>query len=834
MHGKARTTVRYIACLTGFMVCFLGILLLAFYMNAQRNIYFISNCTRELTKATASHVSDVLEESQNTIRSISYLYGQSISSPEADLTLLRELETTSGFDWIRFVDGDGIDYASNGAVADVSDRAYFRRGMEGNSGVCAVLASRVNGEKQIGFYAPVWYEEKICGVMVGFLSQSTLSNILKTDLYGYPAPTAIVQCNGTILGQYQAPDAQAFEDIGGLAGMMSASQWKQLSGSLSAQESFVFRFRETGGSSAGALVPIRGTAWSLIQLFPTQAASMLNQRTNADGLLVLTMALLVFLLFLGIFYRTYRQEKTREAVEAGRSRVNTLLRGLADDYQSIVDVDIRKGTEERFRLGMDPVLPDWAEEDIHYDTAVAEYARAVVAEKDRARFLECNRLDTLQYILSKQKSYYMEYDAVVNGELRRYQQKCILSGGSDCPHVLISIRDITETNRELERAKEAAEAANRAKTMFLFNMSHDIRTPMNAILGFAELIERHRDDPQKLVSYTRNIRQAGDYLMELINSVLEMARIESGSAQLQEEPGDIGEILEGMRAVLGESFAGKGIGVKSSVEVNHTWIYVDRTKAQEIHMNILSNALKYTPEGGSVFLSLRELPDPREGWIVLETVVRDTGIGISPEFLPHIFESFSREKSVTENKIPGTGLGLGIVKRYVELMGGAITVESRQGEGTTVTVRIPHRIAEPPVLREPAAEEGDLAGKRILLAEDNALNAEIARELLNDFGVASRRAENGRQCVKALEEAEPGEFDMILMDIQMPFMDGLEATRRIRALADPVKASIPIVAMTANAFDEDRQRCLEAGMNDHLGKPIDPEILKKTLLRYLL
>ncbi len=380
---------------------------------------------------------------------------------------------------------------------------------------------------------------------------------------------------------------------------MDAVQRQLVLGSLSQRQSVTFRFDAPEGSSTGAVAPIAGTSWSLVLMFPPEATAQLNNRTNADALIVLLMTLMIFLLFTGILYRTYRQEKSREAFEAGRSRVNTLLRGLADDYQMIADVDVHKGTEERFRLGGDSVLPDWAEDNIPYKTAISEYARKMVAEKDRQRFLACNKLETLLDVVSKQKSCYIEYDAVVDGEIRRYQEKCVLSGGnSDQPHLLISIRDITEVNRELERAKEAAEAANKAKTMFLFNMSHDIRTPMNAILGYTELIERHRENPDKLMDYTRNIRQAGAYLMELINSVLEMARIESGKAELQEEPGDIREILRGLDAVLAEGFAEKGIHVETLVEITHPWIYVDRTKSQEIHMNILSNAMKYTPAGG--------------------------------------------------------------------------------------------------------------------------------------------------------------------------------------------------------------------------------------------
>lgn len=833
MRGKSKTLIRYLACLSGFMLCFLCILLLSFYLNARRNIGFISNCTQELAHATASHVCDVLRDSQSTIRSIAYLYGQSITSAEADLPLLLELEDTSGFDWIRFVDSSGTDHASDGTAVDVSDRPYFRRGMEGQTGVCAVLTSRVSGQRQIGCYAPVTYAGEICGVMVGFLSQKTLARILKTDFYGYPAPTAIVQRDGTILGQYQEADIPPYDTISGLSGSVPPRQWEQLMENLASQTAFTFRFDEPDGASAGALTAIDGTSWCLIQLFPPEAASALNQSTNADGFGVLLLAALVCLLFFGLLYRTYQQVKSREADEAGRSRVNTLLLGLAEDYQCIIDVDLNRGTEERFRLDNDTVLPDWSPGDTHYEASIASYAELVVAEKDRARFLECTRLEILKKILSKQRAYYIEYDAHVGGQTRHYQGKFILSGSGDEPHLLVSIRDITDATRELEQAKEAAEAANKAKTMFLFNMSHDIRTPMNAILGFTELIDRHRDDPQKLVGYTRNIRQAGAYLMELINAVLEMSRIESGNATLRETPCEVGELQKNLVSLLSDSFEKKQLRLTVETSLFTPYVCADRTKLQEIYMNILSNAIKYTPAGGSVDFQLRELPGTREGWVTIEAVTRDTGIGISQAFLPHVFDSFARENTVTESKIPGTGLGLGIVKKYVDLMGGTISIESQQGRGTTVTIRTSHRPAAGPEPVQASGHARQITGKRILLAEDNDLNAEIAQELLQDMGIQVTRVSDGAQCVQTMGSPEGRSMDLILMDIQMPVMDGLEATQRIRALEDPVAAGIPIVAMTANAFDEDRKRCLDAGMNDHLGKPIDPDTLEKTLARYL-
>ena len=390
-------------------------------------------------------------------------------------------------------------------------------------------------------------------------------------------------------------------------------------------------------------------------------------------------------------------------------------------------------------------------------------------------------------------------------------------------------------NAELLEAKDAAEASSRAKSAFLFNMSHDIRTPMNAILGFTELLKKYQDDPEKRRNYIGKIESSGNFLFSLINNVLEMARIESGNLELNEAPCSMEELSGSLCDVFEELMRKKKITFTKSVDIRHPVIEADSVKLREIFLNILSNAYKYTPEGGSVSMEIAELPSDKPGCGVFRTVIRDTGIGMSADFLPHIFEEFSREKTVTDSKIEGTGLGLPIVKKFVELMGGSIDVESEPGKGSAFTVTLCHRITENiPAQAEavPAGTEG-FRGKRILLAEDNELNAEIATEILQDVGFEVERAEDGAVCVERLRKAEPNHYDLILMDIQMPNLNGYEATKRIRALPDPEKAGIPILAMTANAFDEDRKNALAAGMNGHLAKPIDVKKLMGTLTEIL-
>lgn len=383
-----------------------------------------------------------------------------------------------------------------------------------------------------------------------------------------------------------------------------------------------------------------------------------------------------------------------------------------------------------------------------------------------------------------------------------------------------------DLNKKLQIAVEKAEGANLAKTNFLNNMSHDIRTPMNAILGYNRLMRKKLTDPQ-LIDYQRKIEQSGSLLLSIINHVLDMARIESGKSKLDENAEVLGMIFDEAYGVFAPEAAKKEIRMKKTIAVEHRSLICDGTKIREIFVNLISNAVKYTPRGGSVEVNVNELPCERKGFARIQTVVTDTGIGMSKEYLPTIYDSFSRERNTTMGKVAGTGLGMAIVKELVKMMGGTIEVKSELGEGTTFTVTLDHKIAETRhddrkeiASRKAAAES--LADLHILLAEDNDLNAEIAMTLLEEAGLKVDRAADGIQCVSRIEKEPAGTYALILMDIQMPNMDGYKATETIRQLPDPKKAAIPIIAMTANAFEEDRKMALAKGMNGYIAKPIDP------------
>ena len=390
---------------------------------------------------------------------------------------------------------------------------------------------------------------------------------------------------------------------------------------------------------------------------------------------------------------------------------------------------------------------------------------------------------------------------------------------------------------ELERAVHEAKCANEAKTRFLFNMSHDIRTPMNAIIGFADLLEKHIDEKERVRDYIGKIKSSSEFLLSLINYVLETARIESGKTSLKKEVRCVSGLIESLADIFEPEVRKKGLTYSYTKDIQHDYVIGDETKVREIFINIIGNSLKYTPAGGKITIDIKELPSDRENYIAYKIVVEDTGIGMSKEYLPHIFEEFSREHTSTESKVIGTGLGLPIVKALIDLMGGTIEIESEVGKGTKTTVMSPFEIAtQEQILEEQQKEKEfvpeDIKGKRMLVAEDNELNAEITLTVLKEKGLLVERAANGKECVEMLKEKPADYYDMILMDIQMPEMDGYQATEMIRNLGDS-RAAVPIVAMTANAFEEDRQKALDAGMNAHVSKPVDMNVLFRVMAKFI-
>lgn len=519
-----------------------------------------------------------------------------------------------------------------------------------------------------------------------------------------------------------------------------------------------------------------------------------------------------------------------------------IIEGLGKEYFSILLLELDSGQIFSYReVGENgKCIADFCRKyENQWCAFLPAYADEIVTDESRENFLDQLSLDAL---CSNQDDFSMTYEFKMGNRIIYHQTRIVYVYKKDRSRVAVigtrNIDDLIKKERMQEaKLKEAyivAEEANKAKTDFLNNMSHDIRTPMNVILGYNELMKPYLTDPI-LVDYQHKIEQSGKLLLSIINNVLDMSRIESGKMVVEERAEQIGLVVEEIENVFESSAQEKNIVFTTSVDVDHTHVLWDGFKVREILMNLVGNAFKYTPEGGHITIDVKELNCTRSGYVRIQTQVKDTGVGMSEDYLPTLFDSFSREYNTTIGKVSGTGLGMAIVKNLVDMMDGDICVKSKRGEGTCFTVTFEHRIADEECIelnQELDVLDGKsvLQGKHVLLVEDNELNAEIAMAILEQSGLILDRVEDGLACINRLSEVDADLYDLILMDIQMPNVNGYEATRRIRQFKNLKKASIPILAMTANAFEEDKKMAMEAGMNGHISKPIDVNALENQII----
>ncbi len=602
---------------------------------------------------------------------------------------------------------------------------------------------------------------------------------------------------------------------------------------------------EKGSASRGDIaLSFRLEKTGLEIIYYISSSYLVSSQEKGISLVVRNMiyvAILFITFIVGMAIYTFNREPFAE--NKNKKTIDRILSAVTEDFVFLVVVDVRTRIEKVFFLSNGP-RPKWTGKDKTYDENIKEYAEKIVAPEDRARFLETVEFDSLMnYFKKSGNEVSIEYDVIIDGERRRYQGKFTFSTQDpEGVKIYVGVRDITkieeertEYNRRLMSALAEAEEANKGKSYFLFNMSHDIRTPLNAVIGYSELAKKHLDDRDVLEDYINKIQICGNQLLGLIGDVLDMAKIESGKIDLSRNPCLCQDMMNEVVVSVNESAKEKGLSFEASGNACHTTILCDKVKVQKILLNILSNAVKYTPGGGKVTLSVHEEIKGDGDLSDFTFVIRDNGIGISKEFLPYVFNSFSRERNATLSGVSGTGLGMTITKRLVDAMGGKIEIESEQGKGTTVTVFLTFKRFENKVIekKEEKLPEISLEGKRVLLAEDNEINSEIASEMLREVGISTEVVTNGEECVNALLSHSAGYYDLVLMDVQMPVMDGYEATRTIRRFQDKDKRMIPVIAMTANVFEEDKEKAYQSGMNGHLSKPIDMALLISTLNKCL-
>jgi len=558
--------------------------------------------------------------------------------------------------------------------------------------------------------------------------------------------------------------------------------------------------------------------------------------------LIICCSLILYIYYRSSLHLNFTLRKTIIQANEDESRKHlAVINALGDEFTEIIYVNLDNNTCQKFREDYS-IFTNKIDESKTYDFNFKESIIPAIVESDRDKVLYSLNSFAISKKFIDSNSFEINCKAIKkNNTEENYQIKVVKDENSQENIAIIGLRSIESQVREslalakqLEDAKNHAEAASKAKSVFLFNMSHDIRTPMNAISGYLEMAKKYKDNPEKVDDCLNKMGVASEHLLKLINDVLDMARIESGKVSLDENPINVVKLAADMKNIIMNSAADHNISLKTSINVKNQYMYIDSLRASQIVLNLTSNAIKYTKEFGTVYLSLDEIEPQKRGFITLKFVVKDTGIGMSKQFLEHIFESFSRESNTTKSGVQGTGLGMAITKNLTDMMGGTIDIQSEINVGTTVTTIFNFRIASPVDEEKKLgnADKQKLRGMNVLLAEDNALNREIATDILQDLGIYVTPADDGSVAVDIMKNAKPGDFDLILMDVQMLYMDGYQATDAIRHLDNKEIADIPIIAMTANAFAEDRQNALKAGMNAHLAKPIDIEDLISTLYRF--
>lgn len=529
-------------------------------------------------------------------------------------------------------------------------------------------------------------------------------------------------------------------------------------------------------------------------------------------------------------------EEVRAAMERKKmaERDMAVISGLSDDFGCVVYVNSRTGEEFRYRLNTMFIkqIPQWME--IHnFWERLKVAGENIVHPEDKDSFFEMVSREKIEEVLGREKIYFVNFRLLMDGETIYYQGKFVRDEKRE-KHFIAGFHSVDEETRREMAALKKAETASRAKTSFLFNMSHDIRTPMNAIMGFTNIALKNLNNREKLLDCLKKSQTSSEHLLSLINDILDLSRIESGKMDINEVSVNLLQCIQESIPMLNSLAEKKQIQLKVDYEkVIDNFVYMDNLHVMQVVINLVSNAVKYTPSGGEVFMSMVQHPCDREGYALYTITVTDNGIGMSEEFLTHVFDQFAREKSLSDNKQQGTGLGLAITKNLVEMMGGKIEVQSTLGKGSSFTVTLPLRLQECPEQNEQAhvvsanPEKYNFKGKRLLVVEDNELNREISEDVLVSAGFSVDLVEDGSVAVHRLLEKGPNYYDCILMDVQMPVMDGYEATRIIRNMY-PNK-HIPIVALSANAFEEDRKKSLEAGMDDHQSKPIVLSLLLESL-----
>ncbi|MEC4176491.1 ATP-binding protein [Adlercreutzia sp. R7] len=865
MEGEGR---KYWLSVVAFVVVFVAVIITFSMFMQQTSNRIVAQASQYVTDATNQTAKLVSTFMQNTQKDIETIAALASESPDATVVAtseewLRDVGEISPFDSIDFVDADGMQHSPGRESVDVSDRAYYQNAMAGRSGIECVFNTRLTHENLIYFYAPVreGADGPIVGLLLAHYDEGRLNDLLQNSFFGYeshvllclPTGEVVAASDGSLVGTNLVTDV-AEEGLGG-------ARAENLERALHGEESVSFTYTGTSGVGSACVTNVPGLNWSILETFPSAATEEMINAANEGGWSALFVIVAVFVVVIvGIVGIVgYNTRRHRRLTQSMKDRIDVQA-GVGKLTERLVLIDF---ATDSFRYMSGPVTPkDPYELAGTYDEMLCRLEGLVVGEEAKQDVRErFSRDAVIKAMPPGVDNLGFEYQFDRGGDLKWEDINliCVERGGDGVPVRLVyTTQDVTvmkarekQMQQAMEDSYRAAVAANNAKSDFLSRMSHDIRTPMNAIIGMTELARMSEHDPARVDDCLAKITLSSNHLLSLINEVLDLSMIENGRLVLNLGAVDLRSLMAEMETMFSQRCEESSIRFHAATEqLAHPVVEADGLRLRQIFVNMLGNAVKFTPAGGSVSVRLVEHPARIEGCSDYEFVFSDTGCGMAPSFVEHVFEPFTREHDSRTEHVEGTGLGLSIVQNVVSLMSGTIDVESREGAGTTFTVHVNLRHAALPgrtVEAAPAAAgasceataveenagapdgEASLKGARVLLVEDNELNSEIAAALLESLGLAVECAFDGQEALDALEGAAPGHFDVVLMDIQMPVMNGLEATRAIRASDRADIRALPVVVLSANAFAEDVQESKRAGADDHLSKPISVKDLAATL-----
>lgn len=798
----------------------------------------------DVTSQTAKHVDDMLRARQNSLDVIAVTVESTLEEPRVRQETLEMLQGKSSFDYIEFVDSTGLNHTANGKTSNSSDRENYLRGMQGYTGTALIFDSRVTHETLVDFYTPIAYEGEIIGVLNGMYREESLREIIAADFFGVSAKTYLCTKGGTVISAYgveitpqniwQAQQGIAEEDL------------KRIRAAFEHQQPYSYTYQGSNGTSNAYLMPLASTEWMLLQAFPSELNKTMLANANASGIELEARLLALFVLYVLCLLWKNSQQKKRLLAE--KQKLTWIIEGILPLFSRFVIMDYERGTYEY----LEDTERD-APERGSYEELMAIMAQHYIDEPDMEPMAVLLSRESVQSRLVGDRPY-LQYEYRIKWEEERWENLSILSlkRKDGLPVIiLLAIQDVTalkqweQNNRQaLQDAYKAAEEANHAKSDFLSRMSHDIRTPMNAIMGMTAIALMHLDDAERVEDCLHKIDSSSQHLLALINKVLDMSKIESGKLVLSEETFTLPAVMAETVAIIQPQADSKKQELQISFDaLDHETVLGDPLRLRQLLVNILANAVKFTPKSGTIVFSVRELPSALLDSARYECVITDNGIGMEAAFIDQLFDPFSRSRNAQIKNIEGTGLGMPIAKSIAQMMNGDIRVESRPGQGSRFTVQIYLKL--PPAAEKAAAQApenntdvqcllaADYTGYRALLVEDNALNTEIAQELLHMAKLQVETAQDGQEAVDRVTALPPGYYDLILMDIQMPRKNGYEAARELRASQREDLQQIPIIAMSADAFDDDVKRALDAGMNDHVPKPIELDKLLGALAKWI-